>query len=118
MAIAGWVDRTGASTNHAATWWELMSNEVITGCPDGRKYTRAQVVDANDQFSTMNDGMRRTHVAHAIGAGANLRAVAGRVGHRDLTTTIRTYQEVTQGMEDELLAVVEAIVPHRKLQDS
>lgn len=59
-------------------------------------------------------GLRRTHITHTIGAGANLKAIAARVGHRDLTTTIKTYQQLTAGMEDELMTIVEAIVPRQK----
>lgn len=58
-------------------------------------------------------GLRRTHITHTIGAGANLKAVAARVGHRDLTTTIKTYQSLTEGMEDELLDIVGQLVPRR-----
>lgn len=63
-------------------------------------------------------GLRRTHITSAIAAGANLKAVAARVGHRDLNTTIRTYQQLTGGMEDELLDIVEALMPRRTARDA
>lgn len=56
-------------------------------------------------------GMRRTSITLAIANGANVKAVATRVGHRDISTTIGTYQSITRGMEDDLLEIVEAIMP-------
>lgn len=99
--------------------WENPHDLVFctaSGRPINARHVRRsfdRLVEASGVTPISPHGMRRTHVTHAIGAGANLKAVAARVGHRDLTTTIRTYQQLTQGMEDELLAVVEAIVPRR-----
>lgn len=103
----------------AATAWENPHDLVFctaSGRPINARHVRRsfdRLVEASGVTPISPHGMRRTHVTHAIGAGANLKAVAARVGHRDLTTTIRTYQQLTDGMEDELLAVVEAIVPRR-----
>lgn len=103
----------------AAPAWENPHDLVFctaSGRPINARHVRRsfdRLVDASGVTPIAPHGMRRTHVTHAIGAGANLKAVAARVGHRDLTTTIRTYQQLTAGMEDELLAVVEAIVPRR-----
>ena len=103
----------------AAPEWENPYDLVFctaSGRPINARHVRRsfdRLVEASGVTAISPHGMRRTHVTHAIGAGANLKAVAARVGHRDLTTTIRTYQKLTDGMEDELLAVVEAIVPRR-----
>lgn len=103
----------------AAPAWENPHDLVFctgSGRPVNARHVRRsfdRLVAASGVTPISPHGMRRTHVTHAIGAGANLKAVAARVGHRDLTTTIRTYQQLTAGMEDELLAVVEAIVPRR-----
>lgn len=58
--------------------------------------------------------IRKLHITSTIAAGGNLKAVAARVGHRDLTTTIKTYQQLTAGMDDELMAIVATVTPARK----
>lgn len=51
-------------------------------------------------------GLRKSHITALIAAGANVKAVAARVGHRDITTTLRTYTALTPSMQDELHEVV------------
>lgn len=58
-------------------------------------------------------GIRKSHITHTIAAGANVKAVAARVGHRDVTTTLQTYTRLVPQMEDELMAIVEALNPAR-----
>jgi len=108
----------------AAPEWESAHDLVFctgSGRPVNARHVRRsfdRLVRASGVTPISPHGMRRTHVTHAIGAGANLKAVAARVGHRDLTTTIRTYQQLTAGMEDELMGIVEAMNPRRPAQDA
>ncbi len=101
----------------AASEWENSHDLVFctaSGRPINARHVRRsfdRLVTASGVTAISPHGMRRTHITHAIGAGGNLKAVAARVGHRDLTTTIGVYQQLTGGMDDELLALVEAIVP-------
>jgi integrase len=62
--------------------------------------------------------LRKLHITAAIAAGANVKAVAARVGHRDLHTTLKTYQQLTGGMDDALMDIVEAFVPRRAARDA
>ena len=57
--------------------------------------------------------MRKTHITATIAAGDNIKAVAARVGHRDITTTLNTYTSLVPQMEDELMGIVETLVPRR-----
>jgi len=59
-------------------------------------------------------GIRKTHITTTIANGANVKAVAARVGHRDITTTLKTYTALTAAMDDDLMDIVEAVVPRRK----
>lgn len=58
--------------------------------------------------------IRKTHITTTIANGANVKAVAARVGHRDITTTLKTYTALTAQMDDELMGIVEAVVTRRK----
>ncbi len=58
--------------------------------------------------------IRKTAITTAIANGANVKAVAARVGHRDITTTLKTYTALTASMDDDLMTIVEAIVPRRE----
>ena len=53
--------------------------------------------------------MRKSHITALIAGGANIKAVAARVGHRDITTTLKTYTALTASMQDELHALVESL---------
>ena len=55
-------------------------------------------------------GVRKTSITCAIAAGAPLKAVAARHGHRDISTTLKTYTALTRGQEDQLLDVLEALM--------
>lgn len=63
--------------------------------------------------------LRKTHITSAIAAGAPVKAVAARVGHRDVSTTLKTYTALTRGQEDALLDIVEALmtVPDDRAQN-
>lgn len=54
-------------------------------------------------------GLRKSHITWLIAGGANVKAVAARVGHRDITTTLRTYTALTTSMQDELHRIVESL---------
>ncbi len=59
-------------------------------------------------------GLRKSHITALIAGGASVKAVAARVGHRDITTTLRIYTALTPSMQDELHALVEGLaVAHR-----
>jgi integrase len=62
--------------------------------------------------------IRKTHITITIANGANIKAVAARVGHRDISTTLGVYTALTASMDDELMSIVEAVVPHRREQDA
>lgn len=59
-------------------------------------------------------GVRKSHITMAIANGANVKAVAARVGHADVTTTLGVYTSLTASMDDDLLNIVEAVVTRRK----
>ncbi len=62
--------------------------------------------------------MRKTHITAAVAAGGNLKAVAARVGHRDPTTTLKTYAQLIPQMEDDLLDIVSQLVPRKARSDA
>ncbi len=59
-------------------------------------------------------GIRKTHITATVAAGGNIKAVAARVGHRDVSTTLKTYTQLIPQMEEDLMQIVEAVVPRRK----
>ena len=54
--------------------------------------------------------LRKTAITQAIAGGAPVKAVAARVGHRDESTTLKTYTQLTRGMEDQALDAVAALM--------
>src|SRR5215213_4177756 len=54
-------------------------------------------------------GMLKSHITALIAGGANIKAVAARVGHRDIATTLKTYTALTASMQDELHSLVESL---------
>jgi integrase len=58
-------------------------------------------------------GIRKTHITATVAAGGNIKAVAARVGHRDVSTTLKIYTQLIPQMEEDLMAIVEAVVPRR-----
>ena len=63
-------------------------------------------------------GMRKSHITALIAGGANVKAVAARVGHRDITTTLKTYTALTASMQDELHSLVESLAAGRRASTS
>jgi integrase len=55
-------------------------------------------------------GLRKSHITAAIASGGPVKAVAARVGHRDVATTLRTYTALTRGQEDSLMDIVSALM--------
>lgn len=109
-------------TKIAALEWENPHSLVFCS-PRGRPLNPANVRRTFNRLVKQSGvrpvpphSLRKLHITSTIGAGGNLKAVAARVGHRDLTTTIKTYQQLTAGMEDELMDIVTAIAPRRKAQ--
>ncbi len=49
----------------------------------------------------------------AVAGGGNLKADAARVGHRDPTTTLKTYTQLVPQMEEGLQEVAERVIPGR-----
>lgn len=101
----------------AASEWENPYELVFCG-PTGKPVNARNVRRSFDRLVKLAGvepipphSLRRTHITTAIAAGANVKAVAARVGHRDLTTTLQTYAQLVPQMEDELLDIVERIVP-------
>jgi integrase len=58
-------------------------------------------------------GIRKTHITATVAAGGNIKAVAARVGHRDVSTTLKTYTQLIPQMEEDLMEIVETVVPRR-----
>jgi integrase len=84
-----------------------------TGRPlNARNVRRAfdRVVQLAAVPSISPHGIRKTHITASIAAGAPVKAVAARVGHRDVSTTLRTYTALTRGQEDQLMHIVEALM--------
>lgn len=55
--------------------------------------------------------VRKTNVTLALAGGASPKAVAQRVGHRDVRVTLETYDQLTPGQESRLVEIMAAIVP-------
>jgi integrase len=54
-------------------------------------------------------GMRKTHITSLVAAGGNIKGITARVGHRDVTTTLRIYTQLVPQMEEELLELVDKV---------
>jgi integrase len=97
----------------AATW---IDNGLIFPTASGRPVNPAHVRRSFDRLvrhagvkPLTPHGMRKSHFTALIAGGANIKAVAERVGHRDIATTLKTYTALTAPMQDELHALVEAL---------
>jgi len=108
------------ATRVAASTWEN-PHDLIFCSPRGRPLNARNVRRSFDRLVKVAGvppipphSLRKLHITNAIAAGANVKAVAARVGHRNLNTTITTYQQVTAGMDDELHEIVEAMNLRRK----
>ena len=97
----------------AADW---VDNDLIFTTSSGRPINPSHVRRAFDRLigqakvkRLTPHGMRKSHITALIAGGANIKAVAARVGHRDITTTLKTYTALTASMQDELHALVESL---------
>ncbi|WP_084423131.1 tyrosine-type recombinase/integrase [Cohnella thermotolerans] len=54
--------------------------------------------------------LRHTHAVHLLEAGANIKYVSERLGHKSVKITADTYLHVTQKIEDDALALYEQYV--------
>ncbi|CAN5564400.1 site-specific integrase [soil metagenome] len=59
-------------------------------------------------------GMRKTAITTLIASGIGPKGVAARVGHSDVTTTIKTYTALVPQMEDDIMDVLETLADRRK----
>ncbi|CAN5737541.1 site-specific integrase [soil metagenome] len=59
-------------------------------------------------------GMRKTAITTLIASGIGPKGVAARVGHADVSTTIRIYTAMTPQMEDDIMDVLETLADRRK----
>src|SRR5882762_3032928 len=58
------------------------------------------------QDATIHD-LRRTHTTHAAALGVDLRTLAGRIGHADLTMIERVYAQVVGSASEEAAEKIE-----------
>jgi integrase len=95
---------------------EWIDNELIFPTASGRPINPAHVRRSFDRLVHRADvkrltphGLRKSHITALIAGGANIKAVAARVGHRDIATTLKTYTALTASMQDELHQMVESL---------
>ncbi len=106
-------DRQQARRRIVPDWVE---NDLIFATSSGRPVNPSHVRRAFDRLVSQAGvkrltphGMRKSHIRALIAGGANIKAVAARVGHRDITTTLKTYTALTASMQDELHILVESL---------
>jgi integrase len=106
--------------NATADW---VDNDLIFATSSGRPINPSHVRRAFDRLigqakvkRLTPHGMRKSHITALIAGGANIKAVAARVGHRDITTTLKTYTALTASMQDELHALVESLSAARQVE--
>lgn len=95
---------------------EWVDHDLIFATASGRPVNPSHVRRAFDRLVSQAGvkrltphGMRKSLITALIAGGANIKAVAARVGHRDITTTLRTYTALTPSMQDELHQLVESL---------
>ena len=72
-----------------------------------RKWEKARK-EANLEDVTMHD-LRRTHSTHAAAAGVDLRTLAGRIGHTDLTMLQKHYAAIVGSASDEAADTIQEV---------
>lgn len=72
-----------------------------------------RLVESADVTPISPHDIRKTAITSAIAAGGNVKAVAARVGHSDVKTTLGVYTSLVPQMDDELMDIVAALVPRR-----
>jgi integrase len=111
-------DRQRIRRRVASDW---VDNDLIFATASGRPVNPSHVRRSFDRLVSRAGvkrltphGMRKSHITALIAGGANIKAVAARVGHRDITTTLKTYTALTSSMQDELHSLVEALAAVRQ----
>ena len=66
---------------------------------------------------TIHD-LRRTHTSHAAASGVDLRTLAGRMGHADLTMIHRVYAQVMGSAAEEAAEKIERAFTHTQVSDT
>jgi integrase len=101
---------------HRRTAPSWADNDLIFPTASGRPVNPAHIRRSFDRLvrhaavkPLTPHGMRKSHITALIAGGANIKAVAERVGHRDITTTLKTYTALTAPMQDELHQIVESL---------
>jgi integrase len=100
----------------SATEW-ADAHELIFVSKTGRPLNARNVRRAFDRMVKLAGvpeitphGVRKSHITAAIAAGAPMKAVSSRVGHRDLATTLKIDTALTRGQEDSMLDIVSALM--------
>lgn len=100
---------------------EWIDNDLIFSTLSGRPVNAAHVRRSFDRLVAKTGvkritphGMRKSHITALIAGGANVKAVAARVGHRDISTTLKTYTALTPSMQDELHQLVESLAGEQR----
>jgi integrase len=95
---------------------EWIDSDLIFATATGRPVNPAHVRRSFDRLVHHSEvkrltphGMRKSHITALIAGGANIKAVAARVGRRDIATTLKTYTALTASMHDELHQMVESL---------
>lgn len=87
------------------------NGEMITG--NSMKYP-INIIKQDLKIPIGFHSFRHTHATKLLDAGASLKAVQQRLGHKNLSTTYETYIHVTQKMEDDAVEIFEKI--NRKIR--
>jgi len=111
-------DRQQTRRRAVSDW---VDQDLIFSTASGRPVNPSHVRRAFDRLVSQAGvkrltphGMRKSHITALIAGGANIKAVAARVGHRDITTTLKTYTALTASMQDELHSLVESLATARQ----
>ncbi|MBR2214150.1 MAG: site-specific integrase, partial [Selenomonadaceae bacterium] len=88
--------------------------QMVCTREDGRYVSYGAGVKAMTRLGTNAHSFRHTHATALTEGGATLRAVASRLGQKDINITANVYTHVTEEMQQEALNIVEAM--HRKTQ--
>lgn len=108
----------------AATEWENPHHLIFctaSGRPINARHVRRsfdRLVKRAGVKPISPHGIRKTIITSAVAAGANVKAVAARVGHRDPTTTLKTYTQLVPQMDEDLMKIVESVIARRKKHDA
>ena len=83
--------------------------QMVCTREDGHYISYDTGVKAMRRLGTNSHSFRHTHATALTEAGATLRAVAARLGQKDINVTANVYTHVTDEMQRETLAMVEAM---------